>query len=730
MCKEKRLRLRLFLLSALLLAAAACAPASPAAIVPLPPLAVLPSAFPVENAERVAREFLQNWVDGDTERMFELISFGSQEATPREQFLAFYSDSAATMTLSQVEVQANGIAREGESVAVLNYSVRFRTQRFGDLDDGNRDMHLVVDPVAQDWRVAWTPADVFPELASGGRLRLRSAPPIRANIYDRTGQVLADQEGRVAMISIVRQNAPDWENCLGTLSAALSLPLDTVRQRLEGRPASERVEIGLIDQNTYSGVSAQLDGFCDAQLDGRRVRRYTNGTLAPNLLGYVGYPDEAQLPELEAAGFTQDSLVGRTGIERAWDETLRGVPATSLEIVSPSGQVLRVLAESQAQPGRSLWLTLDSGLQAAVVRIVADAYTQAKDTWAPGSPGASVVVMDVRDGSILAMVSYPTFDNNAYNAFPVMGRQQANALVQQTRSDPRHPEVNRPAQGVFALGSVMKTITAAAAADSGVYALDERYMCTGIWNRDIPRIDWLAGGHGLLTLPQSLTQSCNPYYYEAGYQLYMADPDILPDYAARFGFGQRTGIPDILEEPGCMPNPEWFRVTFGVDMPFSEEVNMAIGQGYVQVTPLQVARWTSAIANGGTLWTPHLVSGSGLLGETPQMAYTPEATETGLRPEVIDMLHSGMCAVTSTPAGTAPFVFRNSPLQAIGVCGKTGTAQTGGPETPSHAWFASYAPRDNPEIAVVVLVETAGQGSEIAAPIARQVLETFFGMTP
>jgi penicillin-binding protein 2 len=409
---------------------------------------------------------------------------------------------------------------------------------------------------------------------------------------------------------------------------------------------------------------------------------------------------------------------GDTGIELAWDDTLRGVPATSLEIVSPAGQVLRVLAQSQAQPGRSLWLTLDAGLQAAVVRIVADAYTQAKDTWAPGSPGASVVVMDVRSGEILAMVSCPTFDNNAYNAFPVMGRQQANALITQTQSDPRHPEVNRPAQGVFALGSVMKTITAAAAADSGVYALDERYMCTGIWNRDIPRVDWLAGGHGLLTLPQSLTQSCNPYYYEAGYQLYMADPDILPDYAARFGFGQRTGIPDIPEEPGFMPNPEWFRVTFGVDMPFSEEVNMAIGQGYVQVTPLQVTRWVSAIANGGTLWTPHLVSGSGLLGETPQPAYTPQATETGLRPEVIDMLHSGMCAVTSTPSGTATFVFAIRRCRRSARAARPAPRRRRGPETPSHALaFASYAPRDNPEIAVVVLVETAGQGSEIAAPI-------------
>jgi len=721
---------RLAFISIVLLALAACRPAQPAAVAAVPTVGVAPNLWPIENAERVAREFIQNWIDGSYEFMFDGISFGSQEAYPFENFQAVYSNAATVMGQTGLEIVANGIYRESESVAVFNYNVAFTTESFGTITDNNRNMRLVVDSRAQDWRVAWTPADLFPELAAGGRLRMTSSPPIRANIYDADGSIMADQEGRIAMINIVRQNAPDWENCLNTLSSALSLSLDTVRARLESRPASELVQVGLIDQSAYDAVAAQLDGFCDAQLQGRRVRRYTSGTLMPNLLGYVGYPGESEIPALEAAGFNQDSLIGRTGIELEWDETLRGVPAASLEIASPTGQVLRVLASHQAQPGRSLWLTVDADLQADVARIVADAYTQAKDTWAPGSPGASVVVMNVNTGAVLAMVSYPTFDNNAYNAFPAMGRQAALALQQTYAADSRNPQINRPALGIFTLGSVMKLVTAAAAADSGVYALDERYTCVGTWNRDIPRVDWLAGGHGTLTLPNALTQSCNPYFYEAGYDLFMADPYILPDYAARLGFGQPTGIPDIPEEAGFMPNPDWFRTSFGFDMPSSEEVNMAIGQGYVQVTPLQVARWTSAIANGGTLYTPHLVQSSGLLGSDPVPAYQPEATPTGLRPEVIDMLQSGMCAVTSTPQGTAEFVFRNSPVQALGVCGKTGTAQTGGPGTPSHAWFTSYAPRENPEIAVVVLVETAGQGSEIAAPIARQVFEAYFDMAP
>ncbi len=717
---------RLLLMAGLLLAVAACQPA-PRAQIQVPTLAALPSLYTMDGAERVGREFLQNWHDGNAERMFDLISFGSRDATPRESFVALYQNTAEQLTLTDIEIEPRGIFRANDSVAVLNYDVIFHTDMFGDITNSNRDMRLVVDGQAQDWRVAWTPGEIFPELADGGRLAVQRVQPNRANIYDRNGVVLADQEGRIAAVRVVRQDAPDWENCIITLAQALSLPTADVRARLEARPPTELVDIGTIDEQTYNALERQLDGFCKASYEGRRVRRYTDGTLMPHLLGYVGFPDETALEAVSEAGFTRDSMLGRSGIELNWDATLRGTPSARLVIESPTGQVLRELGGMPAQPGRSLWLTIDSEFQADVERIVAEAYTQAKDSWGPGSPGASVVVLDVRNGDVLAMVSYPGFDNNAYNSFPVMGREAAQQEIAENATDPRHPEVNRPAQGVFTLGSVMKTITAAAAADSGVYALDERYTCVGTWNRDIPRSDWNSG-HGTLTLAGSLTQSCNPYYYEAGYQLFMADPDILPDYARRFGFGAPTGIPDIAEESGFMPDPDWFFRSFGTEMPFSEEVNMAIGQGYVQVTPLQVARWTAAIANGGTLYTPHLVREIGLIGETPEPAYQVEGVPTGLRPEVLDVLHSGMCAVTNTPAGTAEFVFRNSPLQSIGVCGKTGTAQTGGPSTPSHAWFTSYAPRDNPEIAVVVLVETAGQGSEIAAPIARQVHEAYFDL--
>ena len=190
-------------------------------------------------------------------------------------------------------------------------------------------------------------------------------------------------------------------------------------------------------------------------------------------------------------------------------------------------------------------------------------------------------------------------------------------MIAQYQTDPRHPEINRPTQGVYALGSTMKPLSAAAVADSGVYALNQSYVCTGVWNRDITRYDWLPGGHGRVTLASALTQSCDPYFYEVGYQLYQADPWLLPNYMHRVGFGEPTGLTDLPEQTGLDRRPRLVSHDLRRRLAFSEEVNMSIGQGYVQVTPLQVARWYSAIANGGSLPTPYLVSQYGLIGDAP-----------------------------------------------------------------------------------------------------------------
>ena len=705
-----------------------CQPASPppAALV-IPTLASLPTGDEptLDAAEPVARGFLESWRAGDYAAMYDMVAFSSQEATPLDSFTGLYERANTAMTLNALDYQGNALTLEGD-VAFFNYDVSFQTRVLGDIADANRNLRLIYDERADDWRVAWTPGDIFPEMAGGGQLRLRPIIPPRANIYDRNGLTLADQNGRVAVVNVVRERIPDYPGCLSALSQALNQTVAALQEKLEARPANWLMDMGTMEPATYEAMHVQLENTCAAQFDGLTVRQYNNGPVASHLIGYVGYPEQSQVEALEAAGFEQDSIIGRSGIEQAWDETLRGHPGGELTIVNSSGQVLRELANVRSSPPQSLWLTLDAALQGQIYQILDDAYRANAEAWGSSSPGASVVIMNVRTGEVLALVSYPSFDNNAFTTFPIMGRAEADAYVGQVQTDPRRPQLNRPMLGAYPLGSVMKLVTSIAVADSGVYALNERYTCTGVWNRDITRYDWRAGGHGTVTLTQAITQSCNPYFYEVGFRIDGVDPFLLPNYAREMGFGARTGIENLPEAEGLIVDPDWWRQNLGAEWNFSESVNMAIGQGYLQVTPLQVVRMVATIANGGDLLEPHLVQQVGLIGENP--SYTAErelVRHVNVRPEVLDVVRQGMCDVTTTSLGTAEFVFRDSPLQQIGICGKTGTAQTG-TSANSHAWFAAYGPREDPEIAAIVMVENGGEGSGTAAPIARSVLEAYF----
>lgn len=717
-----------------MIAAAGCTPAEEQQIAaPLPTVASLPSPTPPqyapEAAERAARYFLEAWRVGDFETMHQYITFASQEATPLADFTALYQTSHITMSLLGLSYQITSQLRETPSMMLFNYDVEFTTDLVGTFTDPSRSLRLVFDAPVGDWRVAWSPADIFAAMGNGGRLRLEPRVPSRANIYDSESRILADQNGRVVTVSVIKRDIPSPEICLTGLSQAIVKPVEDIQAILDTRAQDWLTEVGTVEPIKYVEMHEQLERDCKAQFRDRPTRRYADGSLMPHILGYVGYPDEASIPALEAAGFTQDAILGRSGVEASWDETLRGRPGGRLLVVSPGGEQV-LLAEGASRPSESLWLTIDTDLQKFVTEAIVRAYRDAASAWAPTSKGAAAVVMDVNTGAVLAMVSYPVFDNNAFNPFPSMGRDSANRIVDEVQKDPRRPQLNRAALGVYPAGSIFKIVDTVAVADSGVYAPDERYVCIGSWNRDIPRVDWLPSGHGNQTLPQGLMHSCNPYFYEVGYQLNEVDPFILPNYARRMGLGAPTGMRDLPEAAGTIPDPDWLRQR-GFGWTYSDAVNMAIGQGYVEITPLQFTRLMAAVANGGVLYRPQLVQQVGILGETPSHTLAPDAMgQFDVRPEVMAMLHEGLCAVTTVNGGTAEHIFRRSPLQEIGVCGKTGTAQAPGDGAAPHAWFAAFAPREEPEVAIVVLVENSSDGSAIAAPITRQILEYYFYGAP
>lgn len=678
------------------------------------------------NAELVVRKFMDEWQNQNFAGMYELLSFPSQQAFDFPTFQRFYEQAYAELRFESLSHEIRAQARENYRVMVFNYNVDFQTSIVGDFVDENREMRLVLEESLQDWRVAWSPADIFAEMGNGGQLRLETFTPRRAAIYDRDGMVLADMNGVMVSLSIIRSRIPDMAACVATLAAVLNVSQDDIQDRLNTYDLEQLAEIDLIEPAVYDEWLMPLTRDCDAQFDSQATRRYPEGTLAPHVVGYVGYPDEADIPTLEAAGFRQDSIIGKAGIEQSWDETLRGQPGGRLTIVTPDGELLRILAESGPQPSESVYLTIDADLQRFTQQALQEAYDE--KAWSAQSNGASVIAMDVNTGAILAMVSYPTFDVNAFTTFPPMGAEEAQRIVQETQNDVRRPLLNRVTQGEYPTGSTMKIVTALAALDSGVYTLDERYVSTGIWNRDIPRTDWRPGGHGSVTLSEALTHSCNTCFYEAGYRLNETDPWLFSEYAHTLGLGEFTGMTDLPEEQGLIGDPsnkQDYEPT-GVDWNFSDAVNIAIGQGGVQVTPLQLARVYAAVANGGTLYRPQLVGQVGLLGEFSYEMTPDPMGYTGISLEVLENVRSGLCAVTTEPYGTATHIFRTSPLQDLVVCGKTGTATSAGEGALPHAWFAGYAPRDNPQIVVLAMVENAGEGSGEAAPIVRRVLEYYF----
>ncbi|MBL8117990.1 MAG: hypothetical protein JNJ78_10720 [Anaerolineae bacterium] len=706
----------------------ACAPAQvqQAVVQPLPTLASLEQPPPLDSAAGVAINFLESWKVGDYTAMYDAVAFSSREATPQDAFVTYYTNAAAQMTLESLSYTPGASLYRDTTrsdLVMFNYNVSFKTRLLGEFSDNDRNMRLVYDPNAGDWRVAWTPGDIFAQMANGGQLRLEMSVPSRANIYDVKGRVLADQSGRIVTVNAVKQSIPDWATCLSLLVSTTGKDAESIQRIYDRSSPDWLVEFGTIEPSVYEQQASQLETICSAQFSSRPTRQYSSGTAAPSIIGSVGYPDGTQLESLESQGFNSDSILGKSGIEASWDATLRGSPGGRLLIVSPSGSVLREVVRASSHPPESVWLTIDIDLQLAIQRIFAQYY----DSMALNdrSKGASAVILDVHTGAVLAMVSYPTYDANVFAPFSSLGRAAAQAQVAALQSDERRPILNRPTQGVYTLGSVMKLVTSMAVADSGVYRLDQPYVCTGIWTRDITRYDWLAGGHGRVTLPQAITRSCNPYYYEVGYQMDLVGPNLLPAYMQRF-FGVSTGLTDVAESVGFIPDPEWKRRATGYDWTFSDAVNIAIGQGEVQVTPLQVARMVASIANGGTLLRPQLVMKAGILGESPSYTMTPNAIgDIDIRPEVLEMVREGMCNVTTTAAGTAEYQFRNDiPLQTLGVCGKTGTAQDN--PRPSHAWFAAYAPRDNPQIAIVAMVENGGEGSGVGAPIVRDILDYYF----
>ncbi len=677
---------------------AAPTPPSPTATAPPPPT----PTPDLEEPGDTARQFLAAWERSDYPAMYALLAPSLRDGLDEERFTEAYRSALTTATVITITAEPLQLGLSG-TTGWLDFHERWQTALFGKLESDNR---LLLTREDGQWWIDWRREAIWPDLSGGNRLAVEYQVPPRANIYDRNGVGLA-VESTIVTVGVVPGQIEDETTLLAALSTLFDKSPEEIRALYLGQPADWFIPIGELsaEESLAHDDLLNLPGI----LRRERMGRTYPDAVAPHVIGWVG-PIPAEKADLyRQRGYRADAQVGIAGLE-AWGENLlAGRNGGLLYVIAEDGSYVKGLAERRPLRGRSLYTTIDRDFQLAVQSIL-------------GERQGAIVALDVHSGAVLAMVSAPGFDNNLFV------NPQAVAERQQLLADPRHPLFNRATQGTYPLGSVFKIVTMAAGMGSGLFEPQSTFYCPGYWdglgvaNR---KSCWLKSGHGTLTLESGLVQSCDVVFYEVGYRLDGKDPALLPTYGAAFGLGEATGLRELPEATGLMPSPSWKQTTYLEGWAAGDSVNLAIGQGFLLVTPLQVARMMAAVANGGTLYRPYLVArtddGAGHGTHTePEVVGRLPLDDAHLR-----VIQQALYEVTSSPRGTATFRFRGL---EVPVAGKTGTAQAPGEEAEPHAWFAGYFPADDPQVALVVMVENGGEGSTIAAPLFRQVVEAYYGL--
>lgn len=672
----------------------------------------------------VAQTFLTAWEEGNFEGMYSHLGANSQASYSLQDFMDWYTTTGSIMTLESLSTQLNSELTQGSS-AQVDFRVTYLTRALGPIE---HDLTMSLTHDGARWGVVWTPFLILEGLCNSCTLQLEGATPSRANIYDREGLWLAQEDASAVTVAIVPEemNEEFEEQMLDQLSTILRQSPEKLAQQYQGLPANWEIALGDTDLETYNEYVGVFNSYPALRIYEKAGRRYFNA-LAPHALGYTGYIPEDECPDWQQRGYSCDTIVGLAGIENWGESFLAGTPSGRLSIYTATGEFVTDVVTVDAVPSQSIYTTIDRRLQIIVQDTLQEAYAAARDTWAGGltpSPGAAVVVIDVNNGEILAMASYPDYDPNVFNPFNQVP--ETESRIQGYLSDARKPFLNRATTGEYPAGSVFKVVSMAAALGEGGYETTTPYTCIGIWdglgvaNR---KVDWLPEGHGTISLAQALTYSCDPYFYQIGLDSGNQDFDMIPRYARGFGLGSPTGLTQLRESPGLIPDENWMVETRGREWTISDSVNISIGQGDILVTPLQAANMFAAIANGGTLYRPQLVQQIAIIGENPSWTVQPEVMGTlPLTPEHLEVMQNSLWDVQRDPGGTAQWILGPSPLT---LAGKTGTAQAPGETALPHAWFVGYAPADAPEIAVAVVVENSGEGAAIASPIFRRITEEY-----
>lgn len=532
------------------------------------------------------------------------------------------------------------------------------------------------------------------QLADNNRIRLIPKQPERGNIFDRKGKILASS--RLSHAVYVWPMAPkkaEWPASKTRLAQILKIPAAEIQKRLEQAGYNSPTLVRVARDLTPAQITALAEysnELKDVEVYIEAAREYPNGDLAAHVLGYTGEMNDEELAKKRDEGYRLGDVIGQMGVEAAFEKQLRGEWGGQQVEVDGAGRIVRILGEKQAKPGQDVHLTLDLNLQKAAEKALGDRQ-------------GAIVALDPRNGAVLAMVSRPAYDPNIFSK-RITPNQWRNIQSKD------HPFVNRALQG-FPPASTFKIITTTAGIESGKFSANtvlQTYACLNIGG--ISFCDWNHAGFGPLGFAGALAWSSDTFFYQIGRGI--GGPTLI-DWTRKYGFGQKTGIELVREEAsGLVADDAWKQENLKLPWSVGDTVNMSIGQGFLQVTPLQVAIMFAVPANGGYRVKPHFLKDN-------------EAAKTwrkslNLKPATIRVLQEGLRGVVNGGTGAVLNVPTIPPAS-----GKSGTAEAFGHK--SHTWFGAYAPSDQPEIVVVAFAEhSGGGGGKICAPMVLQVLEAHF----
>lgn len=679
-----------------------CTAKLPAFLKPEPTATPLPTPTPtpLPSADGAAQAYLAAWSRGDYETMYGLLAPTSQHQLSQSQFKDYYLQTLNEATVKTVETQLQSLLHDQDQASAI-FSSTWQTTLFGPIQTDNQ-MRLKF--MEGRWGVEWQPTLILPQLGEGVTLEFISEQPARGNIYDKNFHALASQ-GQMVTIGVIPQFLEDENDVIAHLSRITKVKPEKIQAAVAAARPDWFVPVAEVSFETSLEYDNLLNNLPGVDRRAREVRTYSDGETAAHLIGYMGTIPAERKEEYLVQGYKGDEWVGLAGVE-AWGERyLAGQRGGRLVTLSPSRQVLSEIATVTSQAGSSVYLTIDTGFQATVERLL-------------GERLGAIVVMDAKTGAIHALASYPRFKPTVFTTgFDV------DAWADLYTSEDR-PLVNRATQGLYPPGSIFKIVTISAGLEGLGLLPENTFVCTGKWDglgKEFEKTCWLKSGHGHINLINGLTQSCDVVFYEVGLALHKNDPELLPNWARAFGLGVPTNILGVAESAGVVPDDAWKRANFNQPLFDGDAVNSAIGQGYMLCTPLQIARLLAAIGNGGRLMTPRLVDKI-VTVEGEEQIFEPQVAGTlPLSPENLALIQGSLEAVVSGDRGTARQAFQGITYT---VAGKTGTAESGQEEP--HAWFAGYAPANDPRVAITVVLEHAGEGSQQAAPLFRQVVEAFF----